>query len=396
MSKLRVLTLTWNMSGEDTSRSTAEWKRSTVGNEWMNWIRRRDYYRGGSSQALDRSVLDYDVIVICLQEVHRKSEFAEFFLDSLNNARNVGKTPSAIKSDRYVMATAKNKSLARLAGSSFDQHLYLFYLSSAGFSVAKRGSTCFGAGGTCVKGSVAMHLHRSNEHYIFISSHFPMVSTGKEGDIARTAAYQQTEDKLILKMRTLSSETALSTDAVTVVWAGDFNYRTERIAPGMDDTILDNEKQGDRHRDRLAQLRTTGAPAPWPYTLGWRECSETGKQRGDFKPNYQPTCRFAQLKKTASQQSILASGHLRHEGWASAYTITKSGKTRFPSWCDRVFFKPRQGVIIQCKSNKFSTGSVESDHDAVFADLELNGVQAGAPIKQGLIQEWHDFMDELE
>ena len=391
MSSLKILTLTWNMSGEDTSRSADAWARSAVGAYWSRWL--RGMSAGASGEALEHGTNAFDVVALCLQEVHRKSQFDDFFLAELNRSLpKAGKTPAQVNEQKFISTVAKNKSLARLAGHSFDQHLYLFYRANSGFSVAKRGSTCFGAGGSCVKGSVAMHLHRGGEHYIFVCSHFPLASVGLEGDIARNAAYRSTLEKLIAQMRTLHG-TVLDSSDVTVVWGGDFNYRSERIPLQFNDTIPPNEKQGDRYNDRLAALRAEGRPEPWPYNAGWRECTETTLDRR-FKPNYQPTCRLVQLPRSAGSEEIVRQGRLRHEGLKAAYTlVTRDGSARNPSWCDRIFIKPLDVRQLTCKSNKFSTGSVESDHDAVFAELTLALSAVGVSLVQGEIEEWHDFMD---
>lgn len=383
MSKLKILTLTWNMSGKDTSRSKESWEKSVVGQEWKNWLRGAG---SNPNEALEGGTGQIDIVVVGLQEVHRNGQFGEFMLDALNASLSKSrKTPAQIADERFTMAVAKNKSAARLAGVSFDQHIYVFYRKRDGFSVAKRGSTCFGAGGSCVKGSVAIHLHRRNEHYILVTSHFPLGGdVGVEGDLARTAAYHSTMDNLMPQMLTVAGH-SIPLDKATVVWCGDINFRTNRGSRG------ESTKQGDNYQDRLSLQRALGK-APFPYNQGWRESGET-QQDSNFKPNYQPTCKMDKVKRKVLNEGAMRSmARIRHEGLKDAYVMETKKGWRNPSWCDRVFIK--SPTSFSGKSNKFSTGSVESDHDAVFAELALSGVTVGEPLVQGAIEEWHDFLED--
>jgi len=367
--KLSILTLTWNMSGIDTSRSVKEWENSIVGRHWIDWLQGKTQ----STEKLSNKIGSFDIIVVGLQEVHRKSEFGRFFLKTINSSISDPK-------EQYLAVEAKNKSLARFTGHSFDQHLHVFSKVKHHFAAPKRGSTCFGAGGSCVKGSVAIHLSRQDEHYIFVTSHFPFVAEDDRGDLARLAAYRQTVDKLLLEMRTIDG-TEVPLDKVTIVWGGDFNYRTDRMVQ-----FANIGRQSVLHKDRLNSIRALGKE-PWAYNLGWRECGEV-KQDARFKPSYEPTFRMIQLPKTATSAEIAEQGRLRYTGDKTAYSTKRK-----PAWCDRWFIKALAPENLSSKANKFSTGSVESDHDAVFAEISLSNVIPGRPLVQGHIEEWHDFTD---
>ena len=425
MSNFKILTLTWNMSGADTSRSTAEWKRSEVGATWIEWIQGSKTStpgqrpRSGTAEALPSLIQTYDVIAICLQEVHRSSQFAEFFVDELNRALpEAGKSLDQRRAQKYTMSAAKNKSIARFAAQSFDQHLYLLFRLADGFTVAKRGSTCFGAGGTCVKGSVAQHLHRRGEHYIFVNSHFPVVSgegrhsltvaerkeavaRRERGETARLAAYHSTQDTLLKKMRTMNN-TVIGESKVTIIWAGDFNYRTELAGPSLPQP---DELVTGFYRDRLNGVRTIGG-GPWPAGTGWRECegatitdsiivpksddNEDGIlkiSRTRLGPSYTPTCRMNKVKDVGAT----GLARQRYTGVMEAYSDKRN-----PAWCDRVFIKPLDPRKLSCMANKFSSGSVESDHDAIFAEIVLSGVTVGEPAPEMPIEEWHDFFELSE
>lgn len=370
-SKLKILALTWNMSGADTLRTMQEWQNSSVGQLWMDWIKDQTKTDEKRTTPID----SFDIIVVGLQEVHRKSEFAKFLLYTINSHGR--KEPGEI----FLAAETKNKSLARLAGYSFDQHLHVFYKVKHDFVVSKRGSTCFGAVGSCVKGSVAIHLNRKDEHYIFVNSHFPFVSEEKKGDLARLAAYKSTVDKLLVQMRTID-DTEIPMEKVTVIWGGDFNYRTDR------NMIPDDRKQSLSYNDRLSKFRKESDDL-WPFNFGWRECGEV-KRSADFKPSYQPTFKMVKLPRKSTLQEIFDHGRLRYNGDKKAYS-----RMRNPAWCDRIFVKPFDPKSLVCTTNKFSTGAVESDHDAVFAEITLSNVVAGTPIVQGRIEEWHEVSTDV-
>jgi hypothetical protein len=370
-SKLKILALSWNMSGSDTLRTMQEWQNSFVGQQWSDWITDKT----NTHERRENPIHSFDIVVVALQEVHRKSGFAKFFLHAINTS---GTTKPG---EMFLAAEAKNKSLARLAGYAFDQHLHVFYKVKHGFTIAKRGSTCFGAGGSCVKGSVAVHLNRQDEHYIFVNSHFPFISVDGRGDLSRMGAYRSTVDKLLLQMRTVDG-VEIPMDKVNVIWGGDFNYRTNRL------NVIDTGKQSVVYEDRLNTLRSSGK-GPWSYNLGWRDGDET-KQSRNFKPSYEPTFRLVQLPKTASSKEIFESGQLRYLGSKKAYSLLRD-----PAWCDRIFTKPVAKATLSCRTNKFSTGSVESDHDAVFAEITLSNIVVGKPLVQSHIEEWHEVSNDL-
>lgn len=380
---MRLLYLTFNMSGDDTARSAREWmaqskQPGTVPRQW------RDFVNGtiaNSPDALD----SYDVIAVALQEVQRKDGFGEF----------VGELLKEVDAD-YIGTVAKNKSLARFTGQSFDQHLYLFYRKNSGLSVVARGSTCFGKGKTCVKGSVGMHLHSNAGHYIFICSHFPFVSADESGNAARNAAYQQTMDKLVKRLLgKVKSEDAF------IVFGGDLNYRSFKLR-GRETALFrggsSNVTQlaakfranslpaSQLFIDSLSVQRSTGRSQAFPVNT-WLECNQRPNDVGAlFAPTYEPTCKMLSersARKRNAQPADLAES--RQSGKKSGY---EDFEARTPSWCDRVFYN---AADVRCRAGKFAAGSVESDHDAVWSEL-ITSQRTAMAMPTDFILEVHDFM----
>ncbi len=355
---LRVRVLTWNMSGKDNTHSVSGWNASTAGKYW--------------DLTAQAAVQDkQEVVVVCLQEVHHADRFGSFFHKRLN-------ATAARHGRHYEMHTAKNRSFVSLIGESFDQHLYVYHLApaslpaGASMRVVKRGSTCFGAPvagqATCVKGTVGQHLvytrdGNTTEHFLFLCSHFPFVAQGDAGALARNAAYHKTTKKLVHTLTTVHGHTVPHA-RVSVVWAGDLNYR----------------KMSNGH-DQLSHERATRSPqggaTPFPAADGWTECGQPEGRavRMTDAPSFPPTCKMRQLdaawRRTWPDHPDTMLIHARQQGTPEAYIhTTAKGQARVPSHCDRVLYRRADArTVVSCTMTKQAAGAIHSDHDAVLASL---------------------------
>ncbi len=302
---------TWNMNGF--VRSQRQWESILEGNP--AW--RQELLGGGRSA----------IIALALQEVNSSDK-----LEGALESRLQAWFPQA----GYRRAQQKLRSVA---SRDFGQRLLVWMKRGLPLrgSPSKK-SVCFGAAGTCVKGSLITQLPLpGGRSLLLVGSHLPFDPKAEDlGMKQRSAAFRRTRSEL---------EKLRAGGEALVVWGGDLNYR--KLPNG---------------RDQLSQALKEGRP---PYQ---------GFQEADIY--FDPTCKMAQCRRGAAcpvcrTKSVSTKGE-------ACYVATRA-----PSHCDRVLYavlgataaQQAPSVSVTLYNTFFDQKSAitsHSDHDMVRAELQLS------------------------
>lgn len=363
----KVLAVTCNLSGKDTTMTRKEWSKSRSGEEWLASLQKE--------RKQWKSIPN--IVVLALQEWDTSNKFYVAFGDWLRQ----------ITSRRYRRKSFRLTTLLRYVGQPFSQSLHIYYLVAGGSvqKISALGTTCFGESKTCTKGSLAVQVTVSGgRNIIIIGSHFPRADREK-----RDAAYQKTMQVFELEERGKTS---------AILWLGDFNYRMvpkpqlgvlnanfpqqkDVISPSKavktnanNATNVKEELEGMIDELRLGQIQR--------QTQGW--IFSGFNERGilnlapDEMPNFYPTCKMVQADAKTPEAEWKVLLKARQTGDLSAYV---HGAEHMPSYCDRILVKSagvlESGVFLRVHVYQpLADGMNLSDHNAVMAVMEM---KAGAP-----------------
>jgi len=408
-SPLRLVALTWNMSGRDNARSLAEWRKDDIlHDKWANLVLLMTSGYG----------MNADVIVVALQEVYMAGSnvFGEYFGSLVQSNWMI----SANQLGHRVSNTSTYMGMVSSSAASFDQQLHVFWNRTRwpDLDIDKEAEVCFGTAlpflpASCLKASLGVRMwvrgkEKSTAPVFVVASHLPMVDTGIRGDAARTAAWQLTRDEVLRKQLYPDRFFEMSrgirdprgpeeTDAVyndrvlasqeqnmphTTVWLGDLNFRTDQ-EHGDRLTYL-RQEEGHEMQALLRAYEPSILSAPFSFARGWRECGQTQPPSPfeSWRPRYTPTCKMRTLedfmmmrqdrpedRKERAKALIKA----RLNGDRLAYAQIHE---REPSWCDRIFSysvtHDQRHATLWCDVRKAAGGMLLSDHDGVVAQLNLN------------------------